>query len=128
MDSSDPFEAAGPTRQRRVKELTSESLNEEIPLSRLANECGLSVRAFCTRIPAIHRLFSDRWLLKHRLCARTAERSGVVAGGCRILMWVCAPDRSIIEQDWKPHMDGCVTLQQSLTNLVTDLAAATPKH
>jgi len=39
-----------------------------------------------------------------------------------------APDRSIIEQDWKPHMDGSVTLEQSLTKLVADLAAATPKH
>ena len=44
-------------------------------------------------------------------------------------LWVRAwpaPDRSLIEQDWKPHMDGSVTLQQSLSKLVTDLAAATP--
>lgn len=39
-----------------------------------------------------------------------------------------APDRSLIERDWKPHMDGSLTLQQSLTKLISDLAAATPKH
>jgi len=33
------------------------------------------------------------------------------------------PDRSLIEQDWKPHMDGSVTLQQGLAKLVNDLAS-----
>jgi hypothetical protein len=33
------------------------------------------------------------------------------------------PDRSLIERDWKPHMNGSVTLQQSLTKLVNDLAS-----
>jgi hypothetical protein len=41
-------------------------------------------------------------------------------------LWVRAwpsPDRSLIERDWKPHMNGSVTLQQSLTRLVNDLAS-----
>jgi hypothetical protein len=42
-------------------------------------------------------------------------------------LWVRAwpdPDRSLIEQDWKPHMTGAVGLQAALTKLVDDLAAA----
>jgi hypothetical protein len=41
-------------------------------------------------------------------------------------LWVRAwpsPDRSLLEQDWKPHMDGSVTLQQALTKLMSDLAS-----
>jgi hypothetical protein len=41
-------------------------------------------------------------------------------------LWVRAwpsPDRSLIEQDWKPHMGGSVTLQQALTKLMSDLAS-----
>jgi hypothetical protein len=41
-------------------------------------------------------------------------------------LWVRAwpdPDRSLIEQDWKPHMTGAVGLQTALTKLVDDLAA-----
>jgi hypothetical protein len=30
----------------------------------------------------------------------------------------------LIEQDWKPHMGGAVTLQQALTKLVSDRASA----
>lgn len=43
-------------------------------------------------------------------------------------LWLRAwpsPDRSLIEQDWQPHMDDSVTLQQSLTKLVNDLASTT---
>ncbi len=36
-----------------------------------------------------------------------------------------APDRTLIVQDWTPHMDGTVGLQQSLAKLVGDLAQAT---
>jgi hypothetical protein len=42
-------------------------------------------------------------------------------------LWMRAwrdPDRSLIEQDWKPHMNGAVGLQASLTKVVDDLAAA----
>jgi hypothetical protein len=35
-----------------------------------------------------------------------------------------APDRSLIEQDWKPHMNDSVSLQQALTKLVDDFASA----
>lgn len=33
------------------------------------------------------------------------------------------PDRSLISRTWTPHMEGTVGLQQSLANLVTELAA-----
>ena len=42
-------------------------------------------------------------------------------------LWVRAwpdPNRKLIEQDWKPHMNGSVSLQQSLAKLVSDLASA----
>jgi hypothetical protein len=35
-----------------------------------------------------------------------------------------APDRSLIEQDWTPHMNGRIPLQQALTKLVDDFASA----
>jgi hypothetical protein len=46
-------------------------------------------------------------------------------------LWVRAwpaPDRSVIEQDWKPHIAGSVTLQQALTKLVNDLASTAQSH
>ena len=42
-------------------------------------------------------------------------------------LWVRAwpaPDRSLIERDWKPHLDGSIGLQQALSKLVDDLASA----
>lgn len=42
-------------------------------------------------------------------------------------LWVRAwpdPDRSLIAQDWKPHMNGAVDLPQAVTKLVEDLATA----
>jgi len=36
------------------------------------------------------------------------------------------PDRALIEQDWKPHMNGAVGLEPSLKKLVEDLAASAP--
>jgi hypothetical protein len=45
-------------------------------------------------------------------------------------LWVRAwptPDRTLIEQDWQPHLDGAVGLQQALAKLVGDLAAM-PSH
>lgn len=44
-------------------------------------------------------------------------------------LWMRAwpdPDRSLVERNWKPHMDGSLTLQQSLSKLIGDLAATTP--
>ena len=52
---------------RRVKELMSESLSEEIPLSRLATECGLSVRHFARAFRHSTGVSPHRWLLKHRV-------------------------------------------------------------
>jgi hypothetical protein len=42
-------------------------------------------------------------------------------------LWVRAwpaPDRSLIEKDWKPHLNGSMELQQALSQLVDDLASA----
>jgi hypothetical protein len=44
-------------------------------------------------------------------------------------LWVRAwpdPDRSLIEKDWKPHLNGSVPLEQALSNLVEDLATGSP--
>jgi hypothetical protein len=38
------------------------------------------------------------------------------------------PDRALIEQDWKPHMNGNVGLQPALAKLVNDLALAEQKN
>ncbi|HLZ12235.1 MAG TPA: hypothetical protein VKP58_06580 [Candidatus Acidoferrum sp.] len=41
-------------------------------------------------------------------------------------LWVRAwpaPDRSLIEKDWKPHLKGSVELQQALSQLLDDLAS-----
>jgi hypothetical protein len=46
--------------------------------------------------------------------------------GLWIRTW-SGPDRTLIERYWKPHMDGSVGLQQSLTGIVDDLAAAAAK-
>jgi transcriptional regulator GlxA family with amidase domain len=54
-------------QKRRVKELMTEGLNEEIPLSRLANECGLSVRHFARAFRQSTGYSPHRWLLKHRV-------------------------------------------------------------
>jgi len=46
-------------------------------------------------------------------------------------LWLRAwpsPDRALIEQDWKPHMDGSILLQRSLTKLVSDLSSASAVH
>jgi hypothetical protein len=42
-------------------------------------------------------------------------------------LWVRAwpdPDRALIEQDWKPHMNGDVPLSAAIAKLVSDVAAA----
>ena len=42
-------------------------------------------------------------------------------------LWLRAwpnPDRAFIEQDWKPHLNGSLELQQALSKLVDDLASA----
>jgi len=45
-------------------------------------------------------------------------------------LWVRAwpaPDRSLIEKDWKPRLDGSIALQQALSKLVEDLASASSR-
>ena len=43
--------------------------------------------------------------------------------GLWVRVWP-SPDRSLIEQDWKPHMQDSVELQPALTKLIADLASA----
>ena len=56
-----------PWQERRVKELMSATLTEEIPLSQLASECGLSVRHFARAFRRTTGVPPHRWLLKHRV-------------------------------------------------------------
>src|SRR6266567_4218323 len=66
-----PRGGLAPWQERRVKELMSESMQEEVPLSRLAAECGLSVRHFVRAFQQSTGVPPHRWLLKHRVdCAR----------------------------------------------------------
>jgi len=37
------------------------------------------------------------------------------------------PDRTLIAQDWQPHIDGKIALQPALTKLIDDVAAASSK-
>jgi AraC family transcriptional regulator len=62
-----PWGGLAPWQERRAKELMSASLNEEIPLSRLAGECGLSVRHFARAFRQSTGTSPHRWLLKHRV-------------------------------------------------------------
>jgi transcriptional regulator GlxA family with amidase domain len=50
-----------------VKELMNGSLNEELPLSRLAAECGLSVRHFARAFRSSVGMPPHRWLLNCRV-------------------------------------------------------------
>lgn len=54
-------------QERRAKELMSASLHEEIPLSRVAMECGLSVRHFSRGFRLSTGMPPHRWLLEHRI-------------------------------------------------------------
>jgi hypothetical protein len=52
---------------------------------------------------------------------------GYVAYADKNGLWVRAwpaPDRALIEQDWKPHIDDTSSLEPALTKLVTDLASS----
>src|SRR5262249_11496836 len=66
-----PRGGLAPWQERRVKELMSANLNHELPLSRLASECGLSVPHFARAFRQSTGISPHRWLLKHRVdCAR----------------------------------------------------------
>jgi hypothetical protein len=60
--------------------------------------------------------------------ALVADRiAGYVPYADRKGLWVRAwpdPDRALIAQDWKPHMNGTVDLAQAIASLVQDLAGA----
>ena len=56
-----------PWQERRAKELMSASLSDDIPLSRLAGECGLSVRHFARAFRRSTGVPPHRWLLKYRV-------------------------------------------------------------
>jgi len=65
-----PFVAKGGLagwQERRVKELIRESLAEEIPLSRLASECGISVGHFLRAFRISTGFSPHRWLLMERV-------------------------------------------------------------
>lgn len=61
-----------PWQERRVKALLDENLNERVPLSRLAQLCGLSVRHFARAFRQSAGVPPHRWLLNHRV-ARAKE-------------------------------------------------------
>jgi AraC-like DNA-binding protein len=75
-----PRGGLAPWQERRVKELMSANLNHELPLSRLASECGLSVRHFA-RFPAIDRNLASPLAAEASsgLCAATTEQSGAIS-------------------------------------------------
>lgn len=56
-----------PWQERRARELMSASLTEDIPLSRLASECGLSVRHFARAFRRSTGVAPHRWLLNYRI-------------------------------------------------------------
>jgi len=67
MSVSVPRGGLAPAHERRVKDLMSASLKEDVPLSRLAAECGLSVRHFARAFRQSSGMPPHRWLLKHRV-------------------------------------------------------------
>ena len=56
-----------PWQERRAKEILSANLGGEIPLERLASECGLSVRHFARAFRQTTGVPPHRWLLKQRI-------------------------------------------------------------
>lgn len=62
-----PLGGLAPCQERRAKELLSANLNEEVSLSRLAAECGLSVHHFARAFRQSTGVPPHRWLLKHRV-------------------------------------------------------------
>jgi AraC-like DNA-binding protein len=56
-----------PWQERKAKELMMAFADEEIPLSRLASECGLSVRQFARAFRRTTGVPLHRWLLRYRV-------------------------------------------------------------
>ncbi len=85
-----PRGGLAPWQERRAKDLMMACINEEIPLERLAAECGLSVRHFARAFRKSVGVPPHRWLLQQRV-TREGVASGEVfdAGGYRIFLWLC---------------------------------------
>ncbi len=62
-----PRGGLAPWQERRAKELINASLNGELALSRLAAECGLSVRHFARAFRSSVGMPPHRWLLNRRV-------------------------------------------------------------
>jgi len=62
-----PRRGLAPWQERRAKELMMAFIDEALPLSRLATECGLSVRHFARAFRFSTGLPPHRWLLHHRV-------------------------------------------------------------
>jgi len=62
-----PRGGLAPWQERRAKELMSASVNGDIPLSRVASECGLSARHFARAFRVSTGLPPHRWLLRYRV-------------------------------------------------------------
>ena len=66
-------------QERRAKELMRATLQEEIPVSLVARECGLSVRHFARAFRKSAGVSPHRWLLNQRVeCARKLLRDGIM--------------------------------------------------
>ncbi len=79
-----PRGGLAPWQERRVKELMSDALQEEVPLSRLADECGLSVRHFARAFRVSTGASPHYWLLQRRveharemLCSRAMSLADI---------------------------------------------------
>src|SRR5690348_11457579 len=73
---------------------------------------------------ALHRNYTSGELVAERIPGYIpyADKNGLWARAWN------GPDHGLIEQDWKPHMNGTVGLQQSLGKLVNDLAPTAPSN
>ncbi len=56
-----------PWQERKAKELMMAFVDEDIPLSRLASECGLSVRHFARAFRVTTGVPAHQWLLRYRI-------------------------------------------------------------
>lgn len=87
-------------------------------------------KANASRSNATVHFRKDLWheVLFYTAGQLVAERvSGYVPYADKNGLWTHAwpgPDRTLIEQDWKPHMNGTVGLEPALAKLVNDLASA----
>jgi AraC-like DNA-binding protein len=62
-----PRGGLAPWQMRRAKELMNAKLDDQLPLSRLAEECGLSVRHFARAFRQSTGVPPHRWLLNQRV-------------------------------------------------------------